>query len=301
MKPMTFAVSGASGLIGSTLIGVLKSKGHAVRRLVRSKRDRAKDDIYWNFKSGEIDGRMFDGVDAVVHLAGENIAERRWTRRQKERIRESRLAGTRLIAQTIARLGRKPKVFLCASAIGFYGDSEQPVDESSAPGEGYLSELCASWEAASGPARNAGIRTVNLRFGVVLSKTGGALAKMLPPFRLGAGGPIGSGAQPMSWVSIDDVVGAMLFVIENERIDGPVNITAPGVVSNREFAKSLGKALGRPAILPLPGFMVRFFFGEMGESLLLGGAPVVPKRLQDAGFKFRHAQLDSALADLLSR
>ncbi len=301
MKPMTCALSGASGLVGSALARALKSQGHTVRRLVRSKRDRAKDDIYWNLKSGEIDGRMFDGVDVVVHLAGENIAERRWTRRQKERIRESRLAGTRLIAQTIARLGRKPRVFLCASAIGYYGDREQPVDESSAPGEGYLPELCASWEEAAAPARKAGIRTVNLRLGVVLSKAGGALAKMLTPFKLGAGGPVGSGSQPMSWVSIDDVVGAMLFAIENERLEGPVNVTAPGVVSNREFAKSLGQALGRPAFLTLPAFMVSFLFGEMGETLLLGGAPVIPKRLQAAGFKFRHPELGAALKDLISR
>lgn len=270
-------------------------------RLRRGQDKLTSDDVFWAPREGVIDDLRLEGVEAVVHLAGENIAGGRWSRSRKELIYESRVGGTRLLAGALAGLRRKPKVFVCASAVGFYGDREEEVDEDSAPGAGFLSALCRAWEAAAEPAAAAGIRTVLLRIGVVLSPRGGALKKMLPPFKLGAGGAVGGGRQPMAWVALDDAVGAIEFVLENAALSGPVNLTAPGLVTNGEFARTLGAVLGRPVLLPLPAFAVRLLLGEMGEALLLGGAPVRSKRLAEAGYRFAHPELDGALRHVLRR
>lgn len=297
-KNLRIAVSGASGLVGSALVPFLTAGGHSVLRLVR--RPAGEGEAGWDPDAGRIEADKLEGCDAVVHLAGESIAAR-WTPAKKARILDSRVRGTRLVAEALAGLKRRPAALVCASAIGFYGNRTEPVDESSASGTGFQAEVCREWEAAAAPAAEAGIRTVSLRFGIILSPAGGALAKMLPPFRLGAGGPVGSGRQPMSWVAIDDVLGAIHFAIQRDVLSGPVNATAPGAVSNRDFARTLGRVLGRPAFAPLPAFMVRLLFGEMGRELLLEGALVRPARLQAAGFEFLYPELEPALRHVLGR
>jgi uncharacterized protein (TIGR01777 family) len=279
------AVSGASGLVGSALCAFLESGGHEVRRLAR----RPGAGV-------EFDLAPLDGADAVVHLAGENIAGGRWTEDRKRVIVGSRVEGTGRLARAAASLESPPRVFVSASAIGFYGDSaSREVDETAPRGSGFLAETTRAWEDAAAPARGRGIRTVLARFGVVLSPAGGALRKMLLPFRLGAGGPIGSGRQGFSWVALDDVVGAIHFALMTESLEGPVNVTAPDPVPQREFARALGRVLRRPAFAPLPAAVVKLVFGEMGEAMLLGGAFIVPHALERAGFVFRHPDLEAAL------
>jgi uncharacterized protein (TIGR01777 family) len=281
---MKVLVSGSSGLVGSALIGSLEDDRHVVGRLPRT---------YEN----PVD---FTGVHAVVHLAGENIADGRWTAAKKRRIEDSRVIGTRQLAEQLARSNVKPAVFICASAIGFYGNrGDEELDEASTQGEGFLPAVCKKWEKASAPAAGAGIRTVNIRTGIVLSNKGGALKQMLPPFKMGGGGILGNGKQYMSWISLEDEVRAIRFVMENPAIEGAVNLTAPDPVDNLDFTKKLGKVLHRPTIMPLPEFAVRLIFGEMGEDLLLGSARVLPKKLIDAGYEFCHADLESALEDIL--
>ncbi|HEX6850490.1 MAG TPA: TIGR01777 family oxidoreductase [Candidatus Polarisedimenticolaceae bacterium] len=285
------AVSGASGLVGSALCAFLESGGHEVRRLTRR-------------PGGGVDFDLapLDGVDAVVHLAGENIAGGRWTEEHKRRIVGSRVEGTGRLARAAASLSTPPRVFVSASAIGFYGDSaSREIDESAPRGAGFLAETTTAWEDAAAPAPGRGIRTVLARFGVVLSPSGGALQKMLTPFLLGGGGPIGSGRQGFSWIALDDVVGAIHFVLMNETLSGPVNVTAPNPVSQRDFAHALGRVVRRPSFLPLPAAVVQLAFGEMGEAMLLGGAFVVPRALERAGFAFRHPELDAALRFELGR
>ncbi len=293
---LTIAVTGASGMIGSELTAFLEGGGHQVRRVTRRRPEAGSSQPYWNPEAGEVAAEGFRGVDAVVHLAGENIAAGRWTPERKEAIRKSRVEGTRLLAEALASVSSGPKVLVVASAIGYYGDrGDEPVSEDSPAGEGYLAEVCQAWEAAALPAAQAGIRVVNARIGVVLSGQGGALPKLLTPFKLGAGGPVGTGRQVMSWVAIDDVVGALHYLIMSEGFAGPVNLVAPRPVTSREFARTLGKVLHRPAIVPLPGFAVKAAFGEMGEELLLGGARVIPKRLREGGFRFLYPELEAAL------
>ena len=237
-----------------------------------------------------------------MHLAGENIAVRRWTPAQKARIRDSRVQGTRLLAQSLARLQQPPTVMVCASAIGFYGDrGEELLTEGSAPGSGFLTDTCRAWEAAAQPASEKDIRVVNLRLGVVLSPGGGALAKMLLPFRLGVGGKIGSGRQYMSWIEIDDVVGVIHYALTTDELRGPVNAVAPNPVTNREFTKTLGRVLSRPTIFPMPAFAARLAFGEMADELLLASTRVKPARLQNSGYYFRHPRLEDALRHLLGK
>jgi uncharacterized protein (TIGR01777 family) len=237
-----------------------------------------------------------------VHLAGESLSAHRWTEAQKARIRDSRTDGTRLIAEGLAQLERPPRVLVSASAVGYYGDAgAAPLDESAPPGEGFLPEVCQAWEEAASPARARGLRVVNARLGVVLSPAGGALAKMLPAFRLGAGGPIGSGEQVMSWIALDDVLYAILRLIIDPRLEGPVNLTAPLAVTQRELAATLGAVLHRPSRLPLPAAAVRVMFGELGEAVLLGGARVQPRRLSEVGFAFTRPRLEDALRHLLGR
>lgn len=289
------AISGSTGLMGTALSRALVSQGWSLRRIVRDPKKADPVDIVWNPVAEEMTTSGLEGLDAVVHLAGENIARRRWSSVQKERIYDSRVKGTRLLSKTLASLEKKPKVFICASAVGFYGDREEPVDELSAPGEGFLPDLCRAWEDAAEPARAAGIRVVHARIGVVLSRDGGALKKMLPPFLMCVGGAIGDGRQAMPWISIADAVGAMRHILEKDDLAGAVNLTAPRGVSNGDFSRALGAALRRPAFFPVPACMVRLLLGEMGEALLLGGAPVVPRRLAESGYRFNHPDIRSAL------
>ncbi len=297
---MDVAVSGSTGLIGSALVDALRRKGANVRRLVRYP-PTTSDQVHWDPASGVIDLEGLRGVEAVVHLAGEGIQERRWTPEQKRRIRDSRVDATALLASGLAALDPCPNVLLSGSAIGYYGDrGDEELDETKPAGSGYLAELAQEWEAACAPAAEAGIRVCRLRTGVVLTPKGGALAKQLPLFRLGLGGRIGSGRQWLSWISLADEVGAILHLLDAD-IDGPVNLTAPEPVTNAAFAGSLGHALRRPAILPIPSFGPKLLFGrELVESLLLSSAKVLPGRLTDSGYVFRHPTLDRALAELVS-
>jgi uncharacterized protein (TIGR01777 family) len=298
---MVIAVTGATGMVGSELVKRLEGTGHLVRRLVRHEVKDADGEIRWDPDAGQIDAAELNGVDAVVHLAGENIAGQRWSEDFKRRILESRLKGTKLLATTLANLEMKPAVLLSASATGYYGSrGDEEVDELAPSGNGFLAEVCREWEAAVEPAHDAGIRVVKLRIGPVLSPKGGALAKMLPPFKMGVGGVIGSGRQYFSWIALDDLVSAIIFALENESLMGPVNAVAPGAVTNREFTNTLGRVLGRPTIFPMPAFVARLAFGEMADEMLLGGVRVAPHELTAAGFQFVYPQLEPALRHLLS-
>jgi uncharacterized protein (TIGR01777 family) len=297
--PRVVVVSGSGGLVGSALAAFLRTGGHEVRTLVRRDPDRTKGEYRWNPDAGSIDASVLDGADAVVHLAGAGIADERWTDERMRIIRESRVKGTGLLASAIAERTDRPAVLVSASAIGVYGDREASVDESATVGDGWLAEVASAWEKAADPARQAGVRVVHPRIGIVLTPKGGALAKMLLPFRLGAGGPIGSGRQGMSWISLDDLLGVILRMITDERLDGPVNATAPNPVAQRDFARALGRVLRRPAIAPLPAFVVRSVFGRLADPLLLEGALVEPRRLEDAGFRFESPELESCLRTLL--
>ena len=292
-------ITGASGLIGSRLTRALEASGHTVLQAVR-REARSDREVRWIPERGEIEKNKLEGIDGVVHLAGANIAGQRWSDSYKQEIRESRVKGTRLISETIAALDRKPRVFACSSAIGYYGDRGDAVlDESSAPGDGFLPDVCIAWEQSCDAARNAGIRTVCMRTGVVLSTEGGALKSMLLPFKLGAGGVIGSGKQYFSWIELDDIVSAMQFILANDSLNGPVNLVGPNPVTNREYTKTLGKVLGRPTILPMPSFAARLALGEMADELLLASTRVVPREMERAGFQFAYPQLEPALRHVL--
>ena len=298
---MNILVTGASGLIGSTLVPFLSSTGHEVTRLVRSQPRPGERAVRWEPTAGSIEESGLRGVEAVVHLAGENISER-WTAEKKARIRDSRVTGTRLLCEALARLDPPPKVLVSASAIGYYGDrGEEILTEDSPPGQGFLAEVCRAWEASTAPAQQKGIRVVPVRFGVVLSDAGGALAKMLPPFRMGMGGILGSGRQYVSWIAVDDAVGAIHHVVVTESLRGPTNATSPNAVTNQEFTKALGKVLGRPTVVPMPAFAARLMFGEMADGLLLASARVQPAKLVASGYAFRYPDLEAALRHLLKR
>jgi uncharacterized protein (TIGR01777 family) len=299
-RPMRLAMTGASGLVGAALTAFLRSGNHQVTQLVRRPTDEP-DTVPWDANNRTWPPHAFDGTDAVIHLAGENIAGGRWTAARKQRILESRVDGTRRLCETLAGLSAPPATLVTASAIGFYGDRAETVDESSTPGEGFLPEVCQAWEEATAPARACGIRVVHLRLGIVLTPAGGALKQMLPLFRLGVGGMLGSGEQVMSWVALDDVLGSVLHVLATDAVSGPVNVVAPAPVTNRVFTKSLGRVLHRPTVLPAPGLALRLVLGEMAEALLLTGANVVPTRLTESGFRFAHPTLEGALRHLLGR
>ena len=297
----TIAVSGSSGLVGSKLARVLSDQGDTVLRLTRNSQKGSASDLFWDPEEGLVNPQRLSGVDAVIHLAGENIAEGRWNSVKKGRIRSSRVDGTRRLSEQIARCENPPKVMVCASAIGFYGDrGDEILTESSLPGEGFLSDLCQEWESATSPARQAGIRVVNVRIGVVLASHGGALAKMLTPFRLGLGGVIGDGSQYWSWISLEDLVRVLIWVMEHDSIEGTVNAVAPESVTNREFTKTLGQVLSRPTVFPLPGFVAGIVLGEMAEHLLLASTRVSPVNLVQSGFAFEHHGLRDALEHALS-
>ena len=296
---MNVLLTGSSGLIGSALAPALSGDGHRVRRLRRAA-STAAGATSWNPADGAFAAGALDGIDAVVHLAGENIAGGRWTAARKARIRDSRVDGTRRLSEALAALDVPPRVLVAASAIGYYGDrGDALLDESAAPGTGFLPAVSRSWETAAAPARDAGIRVVQLRIGIVLSPAGGALAQMLLPFRLGVGGVLGSGDQYMSWIALDDVVGVVRHALADESLSGPVNTVAPQAVTNREFTRTLGKVLRRPTILPAPAFALRVALGEMADALLLASTRVDPAALRATTFEFRHPQLDGALRQLL--
>lgn len=298
---MRIAVSGSTGLVGSALRNLLADTDHDVIPLVRPGASAPEGSVRWD-PSGEIEVAGLEGLDGVVHLAGENIAGGRWTAVRKRRIRESRVYGTRALASAIARLANPPGVLVCASAIGYYGDrGDEVLREDSAPGTSFLSHVCQEWEKASEPATQAGVRVVNLRFGVILSRLGGALAKMLPPFRLGVGGRIGSGRQQMSWLSIDDAVGIVAHVLRRDGLRGAVNAVSPSPVTNAEFTRILGRVLSRPTPFPMPAFAARLAFGEMADELLLASTRVEPARLRTAGYGFLHSDLETALRHVLGR
>jgi uncharacterized protein (TIGR01777 family) len=296
---MRIAVTGASGLVGSALLTLLAGHNHTCTKLVRSSPDpgKAPQDLYPGFA----DPAAIEGSEAVVHLAGEPIAEGRWTPAKKAKIRESRVEGTRRLAEALAKLNPQPRVLVAASAVGFYGDrADEILTEESTIGTGFLAEVCREWEAAAEPAAKAGIRTVNLRIGVVLSKFGGALPRMLFPFRMGVGGKIGSGNQYVSWIALEDLVAAIEYVATNDKLSGPVNVVSPNPVTNLEFTRALGKALSRPTIFPMPGFAARIAFGEMADELLLASQRVKPARLLSSGFQFTLPEIGQALRSVLS-
>ncbi len=294
-------VTGATGLVGTPLCAALEQAGATVIRGTRRPPRDAAREMYWNAEKGEIDAAKLEGAAAVVHLAGENIAGRRWTDAFKRELRDSRVKGTQLIAEAFARATDKPRALVCASAIGYYGNrGENIMTESSPPGDDFLAEVCREWEAACQPARDAGVRVVNARIGVILSPQGGALAKMLTPFKLCVGGKVGSGRQFMSWIALDDVVEALRFLVVTPSVSGPVNLTAPNPATNAEFAKTLGRVLGRPTIFPMPAFAARLAFGEMADALLLSSTRVSPRALEGVGFRFRHPELEAALQHLLA-
>ena len=301
-KTMKVAVTGATGLIGSALVPFLSSGGHDVVPLRRGAATAGDGAPSWDPASGAVSAGALDGVDAVVHLAGENVAGGRWTSARKARIRDSRVDGTRRLAEALAGLPGRPRTLVAASAIGFYGDrGEQRLDEADAPGNDFLADVCQAWEAAATPARNARMRVVHLRIGIVLTPAGGALGQMLLPFRMGVGGVIGSGRQYMSWVALDDVLGGILHALRTDGLAGPVNLVAPNPVTNAEFTKTLGRVLRRPTIFPLPAFGARLAFGEMADALLLSSARVEPARLQEGGFEFGYPRLEDALRHVLGR
>jgi uncharacterized protein len=295
---MKVVITGASGLIGSALGPALTADGHTICRLVRGPATGAES--RWDPDHGMLDPDALDGADAVVHLAGESIADGRWTANRKARIRDSRVRGTALLAHSMATRDRKPKIFISGSAVGFYGDrGDELLDEGSGQGHGFLAGVCREWEAATRPAADAGVRVVNTRIGVVLSGRGGALPKMLPAFRLAAGGPIGMGSQHMSWVAIDDVVGAIQHLLLVDTVVGPVNLVAPNPATNDEFTRTLGRVLRRPTLLRVPASVLRVVLGEMADELVLASTRVRPGRLLDSGYRFRHPDLEAALRHVL--
>ena len=299
---MKILISGASGLVGKHLIPTLKAKGHEVHRLVR-KAPNLSDEIQWDAETGfsETEQTKLKGFDAVVHLAGDNVASENWSDEKKRKIKESRVVGTRVLVDALKSLQNPPKHFISASAIGFYGNREAEIlTEASQKGEGFLPDVCAAWEDESKKAEEFA-RVARMRIGVVLAKDGGALEKMLTPFKFGVGGTVGSGKQWMSWIALDDLIKAVHFFLENETLTGAFNLTAPNPVTNEEFTKTLGTVLNRPTILPIPEFAIKTLFGEMGETLLLQGARVLPKRLQDAGFEFEFNNLEDAMKSVLKK
>jgi len=291
---MKVLIAGASGLVGSALVPSLNADGAEVTRLVRS--TPKPREIEWHPNQDAMDAARLEGFDAIINLAGENVAGGRWTEDQKRKIHDSRVNGTHLLSEAMAKLAKPPHAFLCASATGFYGDREDEVlDEHSDSGGGFLAGVCREWEKATEPAVAAGVRVVNLRFGVILSREGGMLAKLLTPFKMGMGGKVGSGKQFISWVAIDDVTSAIKLALSDETFRGPVNVVSPNPVTNEAFTKTLGHVLSRPTALAMPAFAARLAFGEMADETLLASQYVVPKRLSDAGYEFKYPELEGAL------
>lgn len=290
MGQMKIGITGASGFLGGALTAALRHDGHTVVSI-----GRGAADIQWDPSRGAIDTEACADIEVFIHLAGANVGGR-WTPEHKRAIRDSRVQGTALIANTVAAVSPRPRVLICASAIGIYGNAGNAVCDETAPtGRDFLAEVGVAWEGAAAPARRAGVRTVHLRFGIVLGSGGGALPRMLPAFRMGAGGRLGSGQQWMSWISLDDAVAAVRFAIAHESLDGAVNVVAPAPVTNAEFTATLARVVRRPALFPVPAVALKLMFGEMAEGTLLVSQRVVPRRLQGAGFQFQHPTLEAAL------
>ena len=299
-KTLKILVSGSSGLIGKTLVSWLIAAGHSVTKLVRYPSQAAEPYLSWDPEAGLIDLSTLKGLDAVIHLAGEPVVSLRWTVKKKKRICDSRTLGTRLLAEAVACMPSPPEVMISASAVGYYGNrGEELLNEESNPGEGFLAEVCSEWERVCEPAVAGGIRVVNLRFGTVLSGKGGALAAMLPAFKSGLGGKLGSGEQYMSWISIDDAIQAILHCLFSSTVGGPVNIVAPSPVKNSDFTRIIARVINRPAFCHLPAFLLKAFLGEMAEELLLTSTRVEPAKLKKTGFVFRHSDLEETLCYLL--
>ncbi|NOK39209.1 TIGR01777 family protein [Corallococcus exercitus] len=300
--PLTVAIGGASGMLGSALSSFLTTGGHRVKRLVRGRANAARGDISWAPDKGTVDAAGLEGVDAVVHLSGANVGEGRWTEERKQEILKSRTESTRLLCETLARATRKPRVLICASATGYYGSrGDEDLTEASSSGDGFLADVTRQWEASTQPARDAGIRVVNLRIGVVLDARGGALAKLALATQAGGGGPVASGRQWLSWVSLEDVLGLIQFAIFTPSIQGPLNAVSPNAVRQGELAKVLGKVLHRPAVFPLPATVVKTVFGQMGEETLLSSTHALPGVAQANGFPFLLPDLEGALRFTLGR
>lgn len=299
---MRILVSGAAGLVGTALLPALSAQGHEPARLVRGPAAEGfGPTVRWDPGRGAIDVPALSGYDAVVHLAGESIVGR-WDAAKKQRIRDSRVAGTRVLVEALAKLAKPPKVFVSASASGYYGHrGQEMLTERSAPAQDFLGQVCREWEAAAAPLAAKGVRVVPLRFGIILSPQGGALKALLLPFRLGLGGVVGAGTQYWSWITLEDVVGVILHALAHETLQGPVNAVSPTPATNREFTAALGHALKRPTIFPLPACVARAVLGEMADALLLASARLVPKKLQDTGYAFQHPELAAALRHLLRR
>jgi len=291
---MKIAIAGGSGLVGSALIPILQSDGNQITRLVRS--SPKPGEIEWHPNQDKVSPQSLEGFEAFINLAGENIAGGRWTDDQKRKIRDSRMNGTHLLSEAIAQMKSKPRVFICASATGIYGDrDDETLDEQSESGGGFLAGVCREWEQATEPASKAGVRVVNLRMGPILARDGGMLSKLLTPFKMGMGGKVGSGKQYISWVALDDAVNAIKLAIDDASIHGPINIVSPNPVTNEEFTKTLGHVLNRPTALAMPAFAARLAFGEMADEMLLASQRVMPKRLSKAGFQFQYPTLESAM------
>ena len=299
---MKILISGSSGLIGTALIERLSRSGHRIMRLVRREPASGDGNVFWDPYGGKIEASKLEGIDAVVHLAGKSIGAGRWTSSAKREMVESRTIPTQFLAETVSSLKSRPRLFLSASAVGYYGDrKDETMTDASQPGEGFLSDLCVAWEKACEPAIAAGIRTVSLRIGLVLSADGGALPRMAAPFRFGVGGKLGSGRQYMSWITLDDLISVFEFVLADGTLWGPVNAVTPHPVQNAEFTKALARALHRPALVAVPAFALKLLLGEMGETLLLSSARILPEKLERAGFSFQEPDLQPALQGLLSK
>src|ERR1051325_10646746 len=296
---MKILISGSHGLVGKALLKSLTADGHEVIKLVRHELSVGAPEIEWHPHQGRINAEQLEVFDVVVHLAGENIASGRWTGEKKRAIRESRVQGTSLLSESLARLSRPPSVFLSASAIGYYGDrGDELLTEKSAPGDGFLPSVCIEWENATKPASEKGIMTVHTRFGIILDRDEGALAKMLPPFKMGIGGKIGDGKQWMSWIALDDVVNGLKFLMADSSTSGPVNFVAPNPVTNADFTKALGRVLSRPTLFPVPAFGARLAFGEMADALLLSSQKVETQVLKEKGYLFNWPTLEPALRNI---
>jgi hypothetical protein len=303
---MRILISGATGLVGSAAAGALRGAGHIVDRLARPNRvpeeNREMRAIRWDPVSGDLDRQAASGADAVVHLAGASIAAGRWTAKRKQELRASRVEATRNLVTGLLQLDARPRVFVSASAVGYYGDrGDELLTEESAPGEGFLASLARDWEKEALRAADFGMRVVLLRFGVILAPHGGALERMLLPFQMGVGGRLGSGRQWMSWLTLPDAVTLIRFALEGDSLSGAVNAVAPNPVTNAEFTRTLAEVLRRPAVFPVPGFALRLALGEMADALLLASQRVVPARLQQHGYVFRHAALEEGLRTVLAR
>lgn len=297
---MKILLTGSTGFVGSALYARLRSQGERIIRLVRRPPGLNQTQILWDPQTAKLDPTALQGVNAAVHLAGDPIAHGRWTPEKKRQIRDSRVLGTRLLSETLARLTPPPQTLICASAIGYYGNrGDEILTEESGPGAGFLAETGQAWEQAAQAAADAGVRVVNLRFGIILDPSGGALKMMLPPFRAGLGGPLGSGRQWMSWITRDDVVEIIVHALTHLDLKGAVNAVSPNPATNREFSRALGKALRRPALFPAPAFAVRLLFGELADEALLASARVLPKKLQQSGYAFRDPELLPALVRML--